>query len=305
MNDKPLISILMNSHNGEKYLADSVGSLIKQSYQNWELIFYDNCSSDNTKKIINNFKDKRIKYFRSEKYLTLGQARKSAEVHLRGEFIGILDSDDIWLKNKIKDQIKYFNDDNVGLIFSASIFFNDDKEVKIFPYKKFIKKNLYFDLLNKYQIPLETILIRRKFLDNLNYKFDERFSSISDFDLLLRLSKICLTVYTPEITAKWRYHSDSDTNKYPLKFVFEKEIWIQEMLKKNDLVIKEIKILKKLRSKNISEKSRLLLIYNSRYEAFKNLFQRNNINLIWILTLLLIFFPFSKIFLKKRYNKGF
>ena len=122
MNEKPLISILMNSHNGEKYLDDSVGSLINQSYQNWELIFYDNCSNDNTKKIINNFNDKRIKYFRSKKYLTLGQARKSAEVHLRGEFIGILDSDDIWLRNKIKDQIKFFNDDRVGLIISASIF---------------------------------------------------------------------------------------------------------------------------------------------------------------------------------------
>ena len=55
----------MNCHNGEKYLEESLNSIIKQSYKNWELIFFDNASKDNSAKIIKNFKDKRIKYIYS------------------------------------------------------------------------------------------------------------------------------------------------------------------------------------------------------------------------------------------------
>ena len=57
----PKISIIVNCHNGEKYLKENILSIKKQSYKNWELIFYDNCSSDNSLKIIKKFKDKRIK----------------------------------------------------------------------------------------------------------------------------------------------------------------------------------------------------------------------------------------------------
>ena len=59
---KPLVSVIMNCHNGEKYLIESISSLITQSYKNWELIFWDNNSTDNSKKIVIKFKDKRIKY---------------------------------------------------------------------------------------------------------------------------------------------------------------------------------------------------------------------------------------------------
>ena len=58
-----LVSVIMNCHNGEKFLNESVKSVINQTYQNWELIFFDNLSNDNSKKILQSFRDKRIKYF--------------------------------------------------------------------------------------------------------------------------------------------------------------------------------------------------------------------------------------------------
>ena len=68
---KPLVSIIINCHNGEKYLNKSINSVLSQSYKNWEIIFWDNDSKDNSYKIIKNFKDKRIKYFYSNTYNTL------------------------------------------------------------------------------------------------------------------------------------------------------------------------------------------------------------------------------------------
>ena len=66
---KPQVSVIMNSHNGENFINQSIKSIISQNYKNWELIFWDNCSNDSSKQIIYNFKDKRIRYFYSKNKL--------------------------------------------------------------------------------------------------------------------------------------------------------------------------------------------------------------------------------------------
>ena len=74
----PIVSIIMNCHNGEKYLKDSIKSIISQTYKNLELVFWDNNSKDNSKKIVKNFNDKRIKYFKSKKFNSLYHSRNLA-----------------------------------------------------------------------------------------------------------------------------------------------------------------------------------------------------------------------------------
>ena len=68
MHNEPLVSIIMNCYNGEKYLKLALKSLIKQKYKNWELIFWDNKSTDKSKKIFKSFKDKRFRYFYAKKF---------------------------------------------------------------------------------------------------------------------------------------------------------------------------------------------------------------------------------------------
>ena len=60
----PLVSVIMNCYNGEKYLKKSLKSVLLQSYKNWEIIFWDNLSTDNTFKIVNSIKEKKIKYYK-------------------------------------------------------------------------------------------------------------------------------------------------------------------------------------------------------------------------------------------------
>ena len=91
----PLVSIIMNCHNGEKFLEQSLQSILKQSYQNWELIFWDNVSSDSSSKIIKRYKDLRIKYYLSKKFEKLYKARNSALEKTKGDYICFLDTDDI------------------------------------------------------------------------------------------------------------------------------------------------------------------------------------------------------------------
>ena len=105
---KPLVSVIMNCHNGGKFLEQSINSIILQTYKNWELIFWDNVSQDESKKILNKFSDNRIKYFKSQKFNRLYESRNLAIQNARGEFISFLDTDDMWQKDKLEKQMNFF-----------------------------------------------------------------------------------------------------------------------------------------------------------------------------------------------------
>ena len=86
---QPLVSIIMNCHDGENYLNESLKSVQFQTYKNWELIFFDNKSQDNSIKILKKFKDKRIKYYRSNKFLKLYDARNLAIKKSKGKYLNL------------------------------------------------------------------------------------------------------------------------------------------------------------------------------------------------------------------------
>ena len=96
----PLVSIIMNCYNGEKFLEKSLKSITDQTYKNWELIFWDNNSNDNSKKVFKKFTDKRFKYYKSKKVLNLYHARNLAIKHAKGNYICFLDVDDLWVRKK-------------------------------------------------------------------------------------------------------------------------------------------------------------------------------------------------------------
>ena len=133
----PLVSIIMNCHNGEKYLKKSIRSIISQTYKNWELIFFNNKSSDKSKYFFDTFKEPRFKYFESKLFYSLYEARNLAISKAKGKFICFLDTDDWWEKKKLKKQINLFNKfPNLKFIYSNYfVYHQSTKEKKIFSNK--------------------------------------------------------------------------------------------------------------------------------------------------------------------------
>ena len=107
---EPLISVVINCYNGEKFIDKSIQSVLRQTYNKWELVFWDNASSDNSSKIYNTYKksDKRLKYFRSAVHEKLYKARKRAIEKCKGEYFAFLDVDDWWEEKKLEIQIPYY-----------------------------------------------------------------------------------------------------------------------------------------------------------------------------------------------------
>ena len=120
MKNKILISIIVNCFNGERFLAEALESVINQSYQNWELIFWDNQSIDNSSEILKSYKHPKFNYFYSSSHTNLGKARELALKKTNGDWIGFLDCDDIWLPEKLQNQVAAINsfEGNLGLIYS-------------------------------------------------------------------------------------------------------------------------------------------------------------------------------------------
>ena len=101
--EEPLVSVLMNCYNGSRYIKNAIESVILQSYKNWELVIWDNQSTDNSLDIINLYKkkDKRIKCFVSKNHTDLGGGRASAWKHLKGKYLAILDTDDLFKSDRV------------------------------------------------------------------------------------------------------------------------------------------------------------------------------------------------------------
>ena len=83
---KPLVSVIMNCYNGDKYLRAAIESVYDQTYKNWEIIFWDNASTDNSAAIANSY-DAKLRYFYSKETVTLGAARNKALKQCKGEYI--------------------------------------------------------------------------------------------------------------------------------------------------------------------------------------------------------------------------
>ncbi|MFG1691098.1 glycosyltransferase family 2 protein [Gemmatimonadota bacterium] len=210
--DRPLVSIIMNCHNGEKYLREAVDSVIHQTYSRWELIFWDNRSTDESAHIIQSYSDPRVSYYLSDSFTPLGEARNCAVKNATGELIAFLDCDDLWMPEKLAKQVPLFADAKVGLAISDTQFFNEKgTQKRLYRKRKPAVGMVFKELLGSYFISLETAVIRRSALESLDHWFDPRFDVIEEYDLFVRLAYTWHLAYVDEVLAKWRVHGSSWT----------------------------------------------------------------------------------------------
>ncbi len=270
-NYKPLVSIIMSCFNGEKYLSKALESIIDQEYQNWELIFWDNQSNDNSSIIFKKYDDERFKYFYAESHTYVSEARTKAIKNANGEILAFLDVDDWWEKDKLSNQIELFNDNKIGLVYSNYYLYNEiTKKTEICHKYKLPSGNVLINLLQKYVVGLLTITIKKKYYDQLDYKFHKDLVIMGDMDLVIRLSSICKFGVIQKPLATYRYHNNNFSILNRQMHLKEIDIWFSIM--KNYKTIssnQNYHLIKKLYSKM---KIIHYIVTNKRIKAFKFFF---------------------------------
>tara|TARA_Y100000590_G_scaffold261313_1_gene293388 strand:- start:697 stop:1599 length:903 start_codon:yes stop_codon:yes gene_type:complete len=246
MSTEPLVSIIINCFNGEKYLKQSIESIISQTYKNWEVIFWDNKSTDNSAKIYKSYKDIRLKYYLAEKHSNfLYEARNYALQKTNGEFIAFLDVDDWWLPDKLEKQIALFKDPEVGLVYGNLWRFFEKKNKKKILKKNTLPTGFVLDgLLEDYVIRTVTMIVKKEYLNKLEYKFNSNFHVIGDFDLNIRMACICKVACVQKPIAFVRIHGTNESLLNKEREINEFKEWYSNM--KSDQVISKNPNFKKI-----------------------------------------------------------
>jgi len=202
-----LVSIITPCYNSEQFIERTVESIIDQTYSNWELLVIDDFSSDNSVNIVKRLikLDSRIKLVQLEKNYGAAVARNKGIELAKGRFIAFLDSDDLWLPNKLKTQVKFMEKNNVSFSYSSyklTNMMNNDKGSFIVPYRQ-----SYKDILKTCSIGCLTAMYDVKKIGKVYMPI---IAKRQDFGLWLRiLKKVDYAYGIQEELAIYRMRKDS------------------------------------------------------------------------------------------------
>ena len=246
----PLVSILVNCYNSEKYILCCLYSLINQTYQNIEIIVWDNCSNDSTADKVNSIKDHRIKYFESDKFENLVNARISASKYLKGDFIAILDSDDVSYPYRIQEQINYFiKNENVGVLGGAVTYIDEIGNKLNDKFYEINQNNIKQNINYVFPFNNSTLMFRKLFFDKVG-GYSPTYEFINDYHLVKKISNHAILANINVILSKNRIHNDNLSKK---KFV-KMQLELRQFL---NLASKDIKFTK-IKVKNFAEQYKCL-----------------------------------------------
>lgn len=233
---KPLVSVIMNCYNGEKYLREAIDSVLTQTYQNWEIIFWDNQSTDSSAEIFKSYDDPRLMYFFAPTHTLLYEARNYAIEKVSGDFFAFLDVDDWWYPEKIEMQVPLFDDPEVGFVCSNYWIVKEKKGTRKLFRKRAIPHGWVLnDLLMDYPVGVLTLVLRRAAFDTLPGGCDPRFHVIGDMDLVVRLAMKWKMACCQAPLAYYRLHGENEGQKQKARHVEEYQHWVEEQGKNPDV----------------------------------------------------------------------
>lgn len=229
----PSVSVIMNCLNSAKYLREAMDSVYAQTLKDWEIIFWDNASTDTSAAIAKSY-DGKVHYFKSESTVPLGKARNLAIEKSSGDYIAFLDCDDIWMPRKLEKQIPLFEKNkNTGLVFCDTVYFNEKGDrYNIYKNYKPPHGNVFRELFTHYFLSMEAVVIRKKALLSLDEWFDETLHVTEEEELFLRMAKQFELDYVDEPLSKWRMHGESWTHSRYHLFPVENEQVLSKFMKK-------------------------------------------------------------------------
>ncbi|MEO0225260.1 MAG: glycosyltransferase [candidate division WOR-3 bacterium] len=228
--DKNLVSIIIPTYNQSQFLANSLNSVLCQTYRTWEILIIDDGSVDDTKKVVENFIKKyneKIKYFYQE---NKGQASaRNLGIRIsKGEYVAFLDSDDEWLPEKIEKQVKFLKAyPEYAMVFTDVLIISDGIDNKrLSDINKPFSGMVFAKLLKNNFITNSSVMVRKKIFFSLGY-LDESplLRNLEDYDMWLRIAKNYKIGYIPEVLVKYNYFPKI-TNWQKRKIVYKARLYI-------------------------------------------------------------------------------
>ena len=215
MSDYPEVSVIMNCFNGDKYLHEAIDSVYSQTFDNWEIIFWDNASTDNSPHIARSY-DSKLRYFRGEKTVPVGGARNFAIQKARGQYIAFLDCDDLWYPSKLAKQVPLFkNNPDIGVVYSDCDIIDENGKItsKNVMNGQFYEGDVFVSMLRYIINPAwPTVVMRKLSIESVGGFAN--YSHADDLDIFLKIAYISPFAAVKEVLASYRVHLNQSSKHY-------------------------------------------------------------------------------------------
>lgn len=206
--EMPLVSVIMTTLDSARFVEEALKSILAQTYQNWEMIVVDGGSTDGTTSILRKYADSRIHIFECKglkRSAQLNHAIKKAN----GEYLAIMDSDDIALPQRLEKQLQYMQKNtSVSLLGSWSEYIDENGNILEINKRPIEHENIVKNLFNFGHPSLSSIMFRRSILDSGQY-FNESLQGLEDIEWYLRISSFARFSIIPIVLMKFRQTKDS------------------------------------------------------------------------------------------------
>ncbi len=220
----PLVSIVIPSYNGARYLKFAIESVLAQSYKNWEIIVVDDASTDDTRSIVSEYlaRYQQIHYICNEQNLGISKSRNYGISHSRGTYVAMLDSDDVWLDiNKLKVQVHYLEKNSDCVVVGTWMIQIDEKG-------NLLKKISFSDtnteirksILYKNHIAQSSVLFRKDVALEVG-GYDETLATMEDHDMWLKMGVKNKFATLPIYTLGYRVHQGGITKSRKLRVALD------------------------------------------------------------------------------------
>lgn len=224
----PAVSVVMNCYNSARYLRPALRSLLAQTYDDFELVFFDNASTDGSPAVFQELSglfSGRARYFRGAQTVPLGAARNCALAYAQGRYIAFLDCDDLWLPEKLGMQISLFEaNPKVGLVCTDTEIFDGDRVVRrLFSQSRPARGRVFAELVERQWISMSSAVLRREALEELLEEssgepggkssgyFDEQLNVCEEADVFYRIAHNWELDYVEVSLTRWRVHGANTT----------------------------------------------------------------------------------------------
>jgi glycosyltransferase involved in cell wall biosynthesis len=204
----PAVSIIMNCYNSERFLKEAIDSVCQQSYEDWEIVFWDNASTDSSAEIAQSYDD-RVKYFLAAETAPLGEARNLALKQAKGKYIAFLDCDDIYLPDKLEKQVALMEQGEYALSYGSAITVDESgREIR----RRAVSNksgNVFAGLLKRYEVNMQSVMVRRDILLAEKLGFDESMKYCPDYNLFMEIASRHMVGVIKDFLVKYRVVANS------------------------------------------------------------------------------------------------
>lgn len=211
----PVVSIILNVRNGAAFLREALDSVMVQSFTDWELIAWDDRSTDSSARIIAEYNDPRVRYYLSPEDTPLGEARNRAIRQATGEWLAFLDQDDIWLPRKLEKQMALVAED-IGIIYGRTVIFDSRHgNLRDMDYRhEFValpEGNIFAELFRSACfIAMSSAVLSRSAVLELG-EIPEHIQAVPDYYLYVGVAHCYKARAVQEVVCRYRIHPGSMT----------------------------------------------------------------------------------------------